>query len=56
MIPLKIKCFFGYHKNCGKHYKYDDSNVHVYCKDSQKYIRTEHIEDHDNSKVTFFKD
>jgi len=52
---MNIKCFFGFHKNCSKHYKHDDSNVHVYCKDSRKYIRTEHRED-SNVTVAFSKE
>lgn len=55
MSLLKIKCFFGFHEKCSKHYKRDDSNVHVFCKDSKKYIRTEHMED-SNVKVVFSKE
>jgi len=55
MSLLKLKCFFGFHKDCSKHYKYDHPNVHVFCKDSRKFIRTEHMEDHDASTVTFPK-
>jgi len=68
MSLLKLKCFFGFHGGCSKNYKQmykKISNkrpkyqrlpyVKVFCKDSKKYIRTEHRED-SNLTVTFFKD
>jgi len=55
VIPVKLKCFFGYHKDCAKHYKHEGSKVHVYCKDSQRYLFTEPIDDSD-SKVIYDKE
>jgi len=59
MSFLKIKCFFGFHKDCFKLYTqmYEErpkgagprykrlSYVKVFCDASKKYIRTEHRED-----------
>ena len=50
-----LKCFFGYHKHCSKTYVSKDSYVLIYCKDSQKYIGKEHMED-SNVTVTFSKE